>query len=73
MTRTKKTLSSTRIETSEGVIFFSITNIYNDGKLWEVRFHREDNRRGVSIGNIDYSYSSQKSYTNAIKRANKIN
>ena len=73
MTRTKKTLSSTRVETSEGVIFFSITNIYNDGKLWEVRFHREDNRRGVSIGNIDYSYSNRQSYTNAIKRANKIN
>lgn len=73
MTRTKKTLSSTAVETSEGVIFFSITNIYNDGKLWKVTFNREDNRRGVYIGNINYSYSSQKGYTNAIKRANKIN
>ena len=73
MTRSIEQIEWTRVETSEGVIFFSITNIYNDGKLWKVTFNREDNRRGVYIGNINYSYSNRQSYTNAIKRANKIN
>lgn len=66
---TTKTIDSTRVETLEGIIFYSITNIYKDGKLWKVRYHRYDNRRGVSMGNIDYFYSNEKAYINAIKRA----
>jgi len=35
MTATTKRIESTRVETSEGVVFFTIWEEYRDGKLWK--------------------------------------
>ena len=71
--RSTKQIDSTRVDTSKGVIFFSTTNVYDDGELFEVRFTKQDGRDCTYIGNSHYRYSNQQAYTNAIKRANKYN
>ena len=67
--RTIKRISSTKIETSEGIIFFYIYNIYNNNKLWKTAYNKEDNR---IYNNTFFVYETEKGYNNAIKRAKKL-
>tara|TARA_R110000782_G_scaffold205467_1_gene293779 strand:- start:70 stop:426 length:357 start_codon:yes stop_codon:yes gene_type:complete len=72
VTRRTKTIDSTKVETKEGTIFFSIINVYEDGKLFDVRFTKEDNRDTTYIGRYYYRYGNKQSYDNAIKRAKNL-
>ena len=71
--RTSKTLKSTKIETSEGVIFFSVKAIYNDGDLWKTIYSKQDERehKSKSVTGGETRYKNETSYNNAIKRAQK--
>lgn len=72
MTRSTKTTDWTRVETREGVIFFMTEDVYEDGKLSQVRFTKEDNRTCTDAGNVYFRYSNKQAYKNAIKRAIKL-
>ena len=70
--RSQKQIECTRVETKEGVIFFQIVEIYNDGILWKTQYERQDNREYKTAGECYYNYKTEKGYRNAINRAQLI-
>ena len=72
MTATTKRIESTRVETSEGVVFFTIWEEYRDGKLWRTFYSAEDSReRYIRTAMVRY-YKTEKGYRAAIKRYSKL-
>jgi len=67
---TTKKISSTKIETTEGIVLFYITDYYKNNKFWKTIFSKED-ARIYNQGPMYFAYKTEKHYNNAIKRAKK--